>query len=33
MKLTGGITEKGLVVSLIFLEAVFGVIALMLFKP
>jgi len=33
IKLTGGITEKGLVVSLIFLEAAFGVLALMLFKP
>lgn len=33
MKITGGITEKGLVLALISLEAVFGVIALLLFKP
>jgi UDP-N-acetylglucosamine--dolichyl-phosphate N-acetylglucosaminephosphotransferase len=33
MKVTGGITEKGLVLSLISLEAAFGIIALLLFKP
>lgn len=33
MKVTGGITEKCLVLSLISLEAAFGIIALLLFKP
>ena len=32
MKITGGISEKGLVLTLISLEAVFGIIALMLFS-
>jgi UDP-N-acetylglucosamine--dolichyl-phosphate N-acetylglucosaminephosphotransferase len=32
MKLTGGISEKGLVLTLIFLEALFGTIALILFR-
>jgi UDP-N-acetylglucosamine--dolichyl-phosphate N-acetylglucosaminephosphotransferase len=32
MKVTGGISEKGLVLTLISIEAVFGILALMLFK-
>jgi UDP-N-acetylglucosamine--dolichyl-phosphate N-acetylglucosaminephosphotransferase len=32
MKITGGISEKGLVLTLISLEAVFGILALILFK-
>jgi UDP-N-acetylglucosamine--dolichyl-phosphate N-acetylglucosaminephosphotransferase len=32
MKITGGISEKGLVLTLIFIEAVFGIVALVLFK-
>ena len=32
MKVTGGISEKGLVLALISIEAVFGILALILFK-